>query len=428
MTESLLYIITALLLLIVFLQMRKKEDNSSHLLKDGLKLNSEAITGFRKELSDETRQNRTEAQEASKNLRQEVEKSINEYGASQSRLLKDLGEKVDTLTEKNEEKIANLGKAVEKQLNDIRQDNTTQLEKMRETVDEKLQKTLESRLGDAFKQVSNLLESVHKDMGEMKNLATGVGDLKKVLTNVKTKGILGEYQLENILEQMLSAHQYEKEIPTKKNSRDRVEFAVRFPGRSDNNEPLWLPIDSKFPLEPYSNLLDAYEKGDLSGIESSSKLLHSNIKKYAKDIFDKYVDPPNTTDFAIMFVPIEGLYAELLRNNTLFDLLQKEYKITIVGPTNLAAFLSSLYMGFRTLAIEKRSSEVWNVLGDVKKEFGKFGDILVKAKKNIQQADKNIEELIGTRTNAINRKLRDVEVAGEDYDLFEQDEPAKLIE
>lgn len=282
------------------------------------------------------------------------------------------------------------------------------LEKMRETVDEKLHRTLEQRLGESFKLVSERLDLVHKGLGEMQNLATGVGDLKKVLSNVKTRGILGEIQLERILEQLLTTDQYDKNIVTKKGSRDNVEFAIRLPGK-DLTEVVHLPIDSKFPLDNYNNLLDAYDSGNQATIDEASKILENGIKKCAKDIYDKYIDPPNTTDFAIMFLPVEGLYAEVARRTNLLETIQREYKINITGPTTLSALLNSLQMGFRTLAIEKRSSEVWKVLGAVKTEFEKFGVVLNKAQEKINAASIEIDTLVGTRTRQIQRKLKGVE-------------------
>jgi DNA recombination protein RmuC len=431
MNDLLLYIVIALLFLI-FAYLRKnirsdenselknllgqKSENIENSLSQGFKFQSETNSKLREELSGEARENR-----------KEISENVNNLGLHQGRLLKDLSERIDILTEKNEEKIAKLGESVEQKLKEIRQDNNIQLEKMRETVDEKLQKTLESRLGEAFKQVSNLLESVHKDMGEMKNLATGVGDLKKVLTNVKTKGDLGEYQLENILEQILAPEQFAKQVYVNPEENVKVDFAIKLPGKDDEGGQVWLPIDSKFPLVDYENLLNIYEGNDKKQIESFQKKFATSIKNHAKSIKTKYISPPNTTDFAIMFLPIEGLYAEIARDVKLFNILQTEYQITIVGPTNLAALLNSLSMGFRTLAIEKRSSEVWNVLGEVKKEFRSFGGILEKAKKNLQQADNHLDNLIGTRSRAIDRKLKDVEVAGEDYDLFEPEEPSRFI-
>lgn len=307
---------------------------------------------------------------------------------------------------KNLERIQNI---LENQLKTLREENAKKLDEMRNVVDEKLQTTLEKRLSESFKIVSERLEQVHKGLGEMQNLAINVGDLKKVLSNVKSRGIIGEIQLGNILEQILTTDQYEKDIKTKKGSNEKVEFAIKLPGRDKENECIYLPIDSKFPMDIYNKLIDAIESNDTERIEKSTKELEITIKNFAKDIKDKYVDPPATTDFAIMFLPTEGLYAEVVRRTSLIEELQTRYKIIITGPTTLSAFLNSLQMGFKTLAIEKRASEVWNILGAVKAEFEKFGDILQKAKEKIDKASEDIEKLVGTRTRAIQSKLKDVE-------------------
>jgi DNA recombination protein RmuC len=293
---------------------------------------------------------------------------------------------------------------------------------MRATVDEKLQTTLEKRLGESFKQVSERLEQVYKGLGEMRNLATGVGDLKKVLTNVKTRGTWGEIRLSHILEQILTPDQYGVNVATKKNSNERVEFAIKLPGQdTDEQKVVWMPIDSKFPQEDYQRLLDAQEAADKELSEKSIKNLEMRIKTEAKFIKEKYIDPPHTTDFGIMFLPIEGLYAEVLRRPGLCDTLQREFRIVVTGPTTLAALLNSLQMGFRTLAIEKRSSEVWELLGVVKTEFGKFGDVLAKTKKKLKEASNTIGQA-EVRTRAIERKLRDVEQVPQPTDLIEGSE------
>jgi DNA recombination protein RmuC len=307
-----------------------------------------------------------------------------------------------------EEKVDGMRDAVEKKLTALQEDNSAKLEKMRETVDEKLHKTLETRLGESFKLVSERLELVQKGLGEMQTLATGVGDLKKVLSNVKTKGVLGEYQLGAILEQLLTPAQYEPNVKTKKGSYDLVEFAVKIPSKEDSSRVLWLPIDAKFPTEDYSRLVNAYDIGDIGEIEAGTKALRTKIEKFAKDINTKYIDPPNTTDFAIMFLPFEGLFAEVLRIPGLFESIQRDYKITITGPTTISAFLSSLQMGFRSLAVEKRTSEIWQLLGAVKTEFGKFGEVLEKTKQKLDAASKEIDSA-GVRSRAIERQLRDVQ-------------------
>jgi len=307
-----------------------------------------------------------------------------------------------------EGKVDSMRDAVEKKLQAIQVDNSAKLEKMRETVDEKLHKTLERRLGESFKLVSDRLELVQKGLGEMQTLAVGVGDLKKVLSNVKTKGVMGEYQLAAILEQLLTPAQYEQNVKTKKGSNDNVEFAVKIPSKDNSARSLWLPVDAKFPTEDYSNLMTAYEVGDLPAIEICTKALKNRIERFAKDISSKYIDPPNTTDFAIMFLPFEGLFAEVLRIPGLFESVQREYKIVITGPTTISAFLSSLQMGFRSLAVEKRTSEIWELLGTVKTEFNKFGDVLEKTKNKIDSASKDLDA-VGVRSRAIERHLRDVQ-------------------
>ncbi len=305
---------------------------------------------------------------------------------------------IDDLTKLQNEKFVELTKSTEENL-----------EKMRVTVDEKLQSTLERRLSESFKVVSERLEQVHKGLGEMQSLAAGVGDLKKVLSNTKTRGVLGEVQLERILEQFLSPEQYEKNVITKKGSRETVEFAIKLPGKDYDNKTVYLPLDAKFPLEVYNKLLDAYDLQNQAQIDVASKNLERFIKKSAKDIRDKYIDPPNTTDFGLMFLPTEGIYAEVLKNQSLVELVQREYNINITGPTTLVALLNSLQMGFRSLAIEKHSSEVWKILGAVKTEFSKFETVLNSAQNKLNQASSEIDKLVGTRTRQINRKLKNVD-------------------
>ena len=305
---------------------------------------------------------------------------------------------IDDLTKLQNEKFVELTKSTEENL-----------EKMRVTVDEKLQSTLERRLSESFKVVSERLEQVHKGLGEMQSLAAGVGDLKKVLSNTKTRGVLGEVQLERILEQFLSPEQYEKNVITKKGSRETVEFAIKLPGKDYDNKTVYLPLDAKFPLEVYNKLLDAYDLQNQAQIDAASKNLERFIKKSAKDIRDKYIDPPNTTDFGLMFLPTEGIYAEVLKNQSLVEFVQREYNVNITGPTTLVALLNSLQMGFRSLAIEKHSSEVWKILGAVKTEFSKFETVLNSAQNKLNQASSEIDKLVGTRTRQINRKLKNVD-------------------
>jgi DNA recombination protein RmuC len=283
------------------------------------------------------------------------------------------------------------------------------LDDMRMMVEEKLQKTLNERIGQSFELVRTQLENVQRGLGEMKNLAEDVGGLKKVLGNVKTRGTFGEIQLGALLEQMLSPEQYEANVKTRKNATEFVEFAIKLPGKDNGKEVVYLPIDAKFPKDVYEQYIDAYEEGDTSRIESTSKQLEITIKRMAKDIHDKYVEPPFTTDFAIMFLPFENIYAEVIRRTALVEQLQREFRVIVTGPTTLGAILNSLQMGFRTLAIEKRSSEVWTVLAAVKTEFGKFGGMLEKVQKNLETAGSQLDEVLGKRTRAIERKLRQVQ-------------------
>jgi DNA recombination protein RmuC len=370
-------------------------------------------------IKDEFQRNRTETNETSKTNREELTKSLKSFEGNFSEKIKNLndllrqnfGDFNKQQTDANKlatENIKDVEKTIEKNLKSIREDNTTQLNEMRKTVDEKLQTTLEKRLGESFKQVSDRLEQVHKGLGEMQNIATGVGDLKKVLSNVKTRGVLGEYQLENILEQILTPDQYAKNVATKKGSQANVEFALKLPGKEEGKE-VWLPIDSKFPIEDYDRLLDAFDKGEKEGIESAQKVLLKKIESFAKSISEKYIDPPHTTDFGIMFLPVESLYAEVLRHPGLFEILQRKYKITVTGPTTLSALLNSLQMGFRTLAVQKRSSEVWDILKAVKFEFKEFSGVLTKVHKQLNTASGTLETLRTTRTNVMERKLKDVE-------------------
>jgi len=372
-----------------------------------------------KSMKDEFQRNRTETNETSKTNREELTKSLKSFEGNFSEKIKNLndllrqnfGDFNKQQTDSNKlatENIKDIEKTIEKNLKSIRKDNTTQLNEMRKTVDEKLQTTLEKRLGESFKQVSDRLEQVHKGLGEMQNIATGVGDLKKVLSNVKTRGVLGEYQLENILEQILTPNQYAKNVATKKGSQANVEFALKLPGKEEGKD-VWLPIDSKFPIEDYDRLLDAFDKGEKEGIESAQKVLLKKIESFAKSISEKYIDPPHTTDFGIMFLPVESLYAEVLRHPGLFEILQRKYKITVTGPTTLSALLNSLQMGFRTLAVQKRSSEVWDILKAVKFEFKEFSGVLSKVHKQLNTASGTLETLRTTRTNVMERKLKDVE-------------------
>jgi DNA recombination protein RmuC len=371
-------------------------------------------------IKDEITRNRQETAKNAQQARQELgttlkysSDSLQQRMSENVRLQKDqldsFSQQLMAMTKLNDEKLNAMRKTMADQLQAMQADNTKKLEQMRATVDEKLHSTLEKRLGESFKQVSERLEQVYKGLGEMRSLATGVGDLKKVLTNVKTRGTWGEIRLSHILEQILTPDQYDVNVATKKNSNERVEFAIKLPGQDQDHEKIvWMPIDSKFPQEDYQRLMDAQEAADKEQAERSIKNLETRIKAEAKHIKEKYLDPPNTTDFGIMFLPVEGLYAEVLRRPGLCDTLQREYRIVVTGPTTLAALLNSLQMGFRTLAIEKRSSEVWELLGAVKTEFGKFGAVLAKTKKKLQEASNTIDKA-EVRTRAIERKLRKVQ-------------------
>ena len=387
---------------------KESRDDLSKTFTNFSTLFEEKFNGIFELLNKTSKDNRDELGAALKSFQDRFTQSVNEFNDLQRQKFDALILKQDELTTKTENKLEKQRENIETKLKAIQDDNNIKLEKMRETVDEKLHKTLETRLGESFKLVSERLELVQKGLGEMQTLATGVGDLKKVLTNVKTKGVLGEYQLENILEQLLTNEQFSRNVKTKHDSNDMVEFAIKIPNKDDSSKVLWLPIDAKFPTKNYELLMAAYDMGDNSEIEKAQKSLEQTIKTFAKDIKTKYIDPPNTTDFAIMFLPFEGLYAEVLRINGLFETLQREHKITIAGPTTISAFLSSLQMGFRSLAVEKRTSEIWELLGAVRTEFGKFGAVLEKTKDKLEQASKEIDKA-GVRSRAIERKLRDVQ-------------------
>jgi DNA recombination protein RmuC len=332
--------------------------------------------------------------------------------ANESRLetfRKTLDEQLARVQEQQRLASSEMRQTIEQRLERMQKDNAEKLESMRRTVDEKLHETLEKRLGESFKLVSDRLEAVHKGLGEMQSLAAGVGDLKRVLTNVKTRGTWGEVQLANLLEQILTPDQYVVNVATRPGSKERVEFAIRLPGAAgEGGTPVWLPIDAKFPNEDYQALLDAQDRGDLPGVETASKAIETRLKLEARTIRDKYIEPPHTTDFALLFLPTEGLYAEALRRPGLSDALQRDYRVTIAGPTTLTALLNSLQMGFRTLAIEKRSSEVWQILGAVKTEFANFGDVLANTKRQLAAVANSIDKA-ETRTRAMERKLKGVE-------------------
>lgn len=430
MIEILLVVVIILLIINIYISIKSKGVDITPMQKNI----DQKLISVEKALREEMSVNREESRKNEKSNRSEIAGSIDKLSSSilanmieLSKLQKNqfdtysrtmertldafnynLRNSIDDLTKLQNEKFTELTKSTEENL-----------EKMRVTVDEKLQNTLEKRLSESFKVVSERLEQVHKGLGEMQSLAAGVGDLKKVLSNTKTRGVLGEIQLERILEQFLSPEQYKKNVITKKGSRETVEFAIKLPGKDYDNKMVYLPLDAKFPLEVYNKLLDAYDMQDQAQIEVNSKNLERFIKKSAKDIRDKYIDPPNTTDFGLMFLPTEGIYAEVLKNQNLVELIQREYKVNITGPTTLVALLNSLQMGFRSLAIEKHSSEVWKILGAVKTEFSKFETVLNSAQNKLNQASSEIDKLVGTRTRQINRKLKNIDkLSFEDTDAY----------
>ena len=368
------------------------------LLKSNRKQTNQLETLLRQEMKD----NREELSRNMRELRTELNQALS---LSTQQMQTTLHRNLMTTNEMQREKFENMNR----QQDILVKSTEKRLDEMRIMVEEKLQKTLDERIGQSFELVRSQLENVQKGLGEMKNLAEDVGGLKKVLGNVKTRGTFGEIQLAALLEQMLSPEQYEANVKTRKNATEFVEFAIKLPGKENGKDVVYLPIDAKFPKDVYEQYMDAYEEGDATRIESASKQLEITIKRMAKDIHEKYVEPPFTTDFAILFLPFESIYAEVIRRTALVETLQKDYKIVVTGPTTLGAILNSLQMGFRTLAIQKRTSEVWGVLGAVKTEFGKFGGMLEKVQKNLQNAGDQLEEVMGKRTRAIERKLRQVE-------------------
>lgn len=371
------------------------------------------IDGFARHLADLGTRTDTRLDQLRDSLAEDARKARLESGESQQRFTESLSAQLRELTARNELRIGEMRATLEQQLRTLQADNAQKLEKMRETVDEKLQNTLTTRLDSSFKLVSDRLEQVQRGLGEMQQLATGVGDLKRVLSNVKTRGGWGEVQLENILEQTLTAEQYARGVKLRPDGDEMVDFAVRLPGRGPADSPLWLPIDAKFPREDYERLLDAQEQGDPELVRVTGAQLEKAIRVQARSICDKYVAPPYTTDFAVMFLPTEGLYAETIRRPGLTDALQREYRVVVAGPTTVTALLNSLQMGFRTLAIEQRSGEVWALLGAVKSEFGKFAGILERAEKQINTVGKSLGDA-SRKTRTIERRLRGVESLGQE--------------
>ncbi|NYE57824.1 DNA recombination protein RmuC [Carboxydothermus ferrireducens] len=389
--------------IILFMKIRFPERES---LLTGINFVKELLSSLNSTLREEAAQNRKDLSDSLRDFRDTMLGSLSQIGILQKNQLEAVERQLSGLMLQTEQRLEAVRKTVEDNLHRLQEDNAKKLEEMRATVDEKLQGTLERRLSESFRLISERLEQVQRGLGEMQALAAGVGDLKKVLTNVKTRGTLGEIQLGAILEQIFAPEQYEKNIATKKGSEERVEFAIKLPGQKDG--PVWLPIDAKFPTEDYQRLLDAIDKGDALLAEEAAKALENRIKDEAKKIREKYLDPPHTTDFAIMFLPSEGLYAEVLRRNGLVERLQREYRVAVAGPTTLAAFLNSLQMGFRTLAIEKRSLEVWTLLGEVKTEFARFGEALDKTRKKLEAATNEIDNAV-KKTRNIEKKLSQVQ-------------------
>ncbi len=408
-------ILNALILIMMIYMMIRvtKPSGETARMMQQLEALQKGMEGVEKRLKEEFLLNREEGRGQAREGREEMaasmrgmQKSLSEAMLQSFREFREGFDKnVQSFNELQRQKFSQLEEKQEK----LVQSTEKRLDQMRETVEEKMQKTLNERIGQSFETVGKQLDEVQRGLGEMRSLAQDVGGLKKVLSNVKQRGGIGEVQLGMLLEQMLSPEQYEMNVRTKKGSTELVEFAIRLPGRELPEKPLYLPIDAKFPRDTYEMLVDAYETGDPALIETANRNLEQTIKKMAKDIRDKYIDPPNTTDFAVMFLPFEGIYAEVIRRSSLIDQLQREFKVVVTGPTTLTAILNSLQMGFRTLHLQKRSSEVWTILGAVKTEFEKFGGLLEKAQKNITTAGGAIDELMGKRTNAIRRTLRSVE-------------------
>ena len=415
---ELFILISCVLLLIlnivlIGLHVRSRKNNTTREI-------SRSISDLEKVIRDESRYNRENDENRSRKDREELASTLNHFRTEHRETLKNIttqtnsaiqafqksfAESMELFNRLQREKFGELSLRQQELL----QNTEKKLEEMRATVDEKLQKTLHERIGQSFELVSKQLENVQKGLGEMQTLAQDVGGLKRVLSNVKIRGTIGEVQLSMLLEQILASDQYDTNVKTKPGSDKLVEFAVKLPGRAEGDESVYLPIDAKFPKDVYEQLLDAYESGDLQRVETTSRILEQTIRGMAKDIRDKYLAPPHTTDFGIMFLPFESIYGEVTRRAALLEQLQQEYHVIVTGPTTLAAILNSLQMGFRTLAIQKRSSEVWRILGGVKAEFEKFGGLLEKAQKNLQTANNQLEEVMGKRTRAIQRQLRSVE-------------------
>jgi len=421
-------LLLANLLLLLWLLLRKPGDSGRNELLAGLAAGNDKLEReLRREIGDSSRSSRQElatsfatfqqtlvqqSAEAIRTQNAQIDAFAQQLTLLQKTLSDTLTTQLQSISESNARRMGEVRETLEKQLAQLQQTNSAKLDEMRQTVDEKLQTTLEARLGESFKQVADRLEQVHKGLGEMQTLAQGVGDLKHLLTNVKARGIFGEAQLSALLEQVFTVDQYAAQVITRRGGKNPVDFAIRLPGRSDNGDPVWLPIDAKFPNEDYERLLDAQQRADVLGAEVAGKALEMRIRLEARSISEKYIEPPYTTDFAILFLPTEGLYAEVLRRPGLMEVLQREHRVTLAGPTTLLAMLNSLQMGFRTLALEKRSSEVWQVLGAVKTEFGKFGDILAKVKSQTETVLNTLNSA-EQRSRVMGKALRNVEALPE---------------
>jgi DNA recombination protein RmuC len=443
MTDILLIVTVVLAMIAIFLlikiQLRLNNPVQMDLLKESLTIFGNNLDKINNSQKDEFQRNREESSKVAKDNRDELQKSLESFDMRLSGNIKDFNEnqRVNFESSMNRSKeqaqniemrLEKMRETIENKLKEIQTDNSVKLEQMRETVNEKLQETLNTRISESFKMVTDQLEQVYKGLGDMQKLAVGVGDLKRVLSNVKTRGIMGEIQLGSILEQYLSHEQFLKNVIVKPGTKESVEYVIKLPGNENPEEPVLLAIDSKFPIEDYQRLIEIYEnisdytKEDIIKVE---KAFDASVIKSAKTIHQKYISPPLTTNFAIMFVPTEGLYAQILTRTGLFELVQRDFSVTVVGPSNLVAFLSSLQMGFRTLAVQKRSNEVWQILGAVKTEFEGFEKVLEKAQNQIISASGNIEKLVGTRSRAIKRKLRNIQElpASEAARLLESNEP-----
>lgn len=413
-SDTILYILLALtavlcaLVTVIAVKVFSKKDNTEEVARKLSQNSAKESQALRQEVSQSV-------QQSVKNLGDMIALNQQNAALSQNDKFTQLEERFKTFSLENEQKLDNIRGTVEKRLTYMQEDNNRKLDEMRKTVDEKLQKTLEDKMTKSFALVNERLEQVYKGLGEMHTLATGVGDLKKVLSNVKSRGILGEIQLGSILKEILAPEQYEENVVTKHRSTERVEFAVKLPAEDDGF--IYLPIDSKFPGDTYASLQDAYESGVKESVDAAAKVLLTTLKKEAKDIRDKYIDPPSTTEFAIMFLPTEGLYAEAV-NRGMVEVLQREYKVNIAGPSTMAALLNSLQMGFKTLAVQKRSAEVWKILGSVKTEFEKFNDVLMLTQQRLDQANSELDKLVGVRTRQICRKLSSVEANTAPLDSF----------